>query len=163
MYRCYACKTPFTESVRESTTTIGLCEHCQRRTNIVKQHLSTIEPATFGEAYFQQEDIDEPICLPHRRCQRCGLVGSTFNWNHWWVEDISNASNDPPQAMGDGYSYCQNCATLSVTPWSETSIMLPTTPTGIAQPPPLATGTTDWLLEAILLLVLSVAIVISFL
>ncbi len=163
MYRCYACKTPFDETVKESSATIGLCEHCQRRSSEVKHRLALAEPSRFGEAYFQQDDVDEPTCAPQRRCQRCGIVGETFNWNSWAVDYNSIGTGDSPQATGDGYSYCQNCTTLTVTPWSNSSAPLLEGPVGISQPVKMNTGSTDWVLESILLLILAIAVVISFL
>ncbi len=162
MYRCYACKTPFSDAVRESSNSVGLCAPCQRRSANVKHQLALAEPSRYGEAYFQQHDVDEPTCKPQRRCPRCGIVGETFNWNRWAFDNSSKGTDDLPQATGDGYSYCQNCTTLTVTPWSE-SKRIHTDLVGISQPFRIATGSTDWVLESILLLILAIAVLISFL
>lgn len=163
MYRCYACKTSFSETVKESTASIGLCEQCQRRSSKVKHQLALAEPSRFGEDYFQQDDVDEPTCVPQRRCQRCGIVGETFNWNSWSFDHNVMGTGGSPQATGDGYSYCQNCTTLTVTPWSESSAQVQAAPVAISQPELINTGSTDWVMESILLLLLAIAVVISFL
>jgi len=163
MYRCYACKTSFSDTVRESSVSVGLCEHCQRRSTELKHRLAMVEPSQFGEVYFKQDDVDEPICAPQRRCHRCGMVGETFSWNQWAFDHNAKGPGGMPQATGDGYSYCQNCTTLTVKPWSQSSEILHAEPVGMSPPVQLGTGSTDWVLESFLLLAMAIAVLISFL